>query len=89
MVLLLQLKLVRVELCSLGDDTPSSIVSEHGRLPMKIHGPVHFSHCDVKINLCVKGEGERERGGRERREKERREKERGMLDFTISTYTYM
>ena len=62
MVLLLQLKLIRVELCSLGDDTPSSIVSEHGRLPMKIHGPVHFSHCDVKINLCVKGEGrERER----------------------------
>ena len=66
MVLLLQLKLVCVELCSLGDDTPSSIVSEHGCLPMKIHGPVHFSHCDVKINLCVKGEGqERERGGGE------------------------
>ena len=70
MVLFLQLKLVSVELCSLGDDTPSGIVSEHGRLSVKIHRPVHFSHCDVKINLCLKQggreeEGEREREGRE------------------------
>ena len=67
MVLFLQLKLVSVELCSLGDDTPSGIVSEHGRLSVKIHRPVHFSHCDVKINLCLKQGGrggEREKGGR-------------------------
>ena len=62
MVLFLQLNFVCVQLCSLLYDTPSGIVGEHGCLSVEIHGLVHFSHCDVEVNL--KGgegwEGERE-----------------------------
>jgi hypothetical protein len=43
---------------------------------METHGPVNFSHRDVKINLYIKGRKERERerargGGWREKDKER------------------